>query len=161
MLRLILFFALLMLFISYFLEFFYGFYPCVICEVQRLSLYPIIILTLLDIIKPHYNITAFLTRFFRFIITVFAVYLGIHRLKLIARPELVSGTTCLPKLSILIKYQGLVAAWKQMMIGSASCTEVNWSMWGLNLPEITLIVFSCLLIIVVTEIILYIKRCLD
>ena len=159
MLRLILFIALLMLSISYFLEYFYGFAPCVICEVQRLSLYPIIILTLLDLLDTKI-ITAVFTRFFRLAITVFAVYLGVHRLKIIASPELVGGT-CLPKLSILIKYQGFLAAWKQLMIGSASCTEVNWSMWGLNLPEITLIVFSCLLIIVLTEIILYIKRCLD
>ena len=159
MLRLIFFIALLMLSTSYFLEFFYGFSPCVICEVQRLSLYPIIILTLIDMLKSQ-RITAFLTRFFRLAITVFAVYLGIHRLKLIASPELVNGT-CLPKLSILIKYQGFMAAWKQLFIGSTSCAEVNWSIWGLNLPEITLIVFSCLLFIIVAEIILYMKRCLD
>ena len=158
LLRIVFYFSVIMLAVSYTLEFVVGLSPCIICEIQRLILLPVIFLTILDFNLKNIWCTV-TTRLMRLLASIIALYLGWHHVYLINNPVLVSNT-CLPKLFTIFSNQGLQAAWQQIILGGPACTKIQWQAFGFNLPELALMAYGVLFLLIILEIYFFIKLCL-
>ena len=157
MLKKITYLAALMLSASFLLEYGFGFKPCLICELQRLILIPIIFTLIVDNLNMHI-IGHGLLRLSRLVCCAFACYLSLHHLKLIMQPTL--GTSCMPKLLTIVSMQGITQTWHTIFAGSTACNTVQLEILGINLAEITLFLFALLLMLILLEIYDFLKYAL-
>lgn len=148
-----------MLITSYSLEYGLGLSPCIICELQRLVLYPITFLAACNVFikQGKFAMLACLANSFA---AGVAVYLGWHHVRLVSQPNLASNT-CLPKLFTIIDMQGIPAAWQHIIAGGPACSKIHWSFLSLNLAQWSLIAYVLLFILIIFELSTLIKNKLD
>ena len=151
----VLLFSSCMLIISFLLEFVVGLSPCIICEVQRMILIPIIIFTVISFInKPIINIVLSL---FRFIFVGIGSFLGWHHMQLLGKGA-EHPDACLPDIFTIISYQGIGPAWQQILKGGPSCHTSKWELLNFSLPELTFAAYMALLLLLIFDFVNFLKK---
>lgn len=153
--KIILTIGVVMLLSSYSLEYGLHLSPCIICEVQRLLLYPIICFSILNILVCKYRV-ALVTCIVNFLAAGFAVYLGWHHLQIINSPHNVDNS-CMPHLFDLINMHGISTAIEHLFAVSLTCSNISWKFLGFNIAQVSLTLYIILFLLLFIEFILLIK----
>lgn len=147
-----------MLIFSYYFEYIVGLSPCILCEIQRYILIPLL---LFSVALLYFNgVFGAILRVLRQLILVFCLFLGWHHISLINHPSnSVVDDSCLPDIFTILKYQGFSQAWTQVLRGGPSCHKITWQLFSLSLPELTFIAYAVIFVICYIEFFISRKSC--
>jgi disulfide bond formation protein DsbB len=122
--------TLLVLFSSFYFQYFLGLHPCPLCLMQRLCVFLLMLLMGVSLVTLK---RAHIISLLQIIISLFGLYFSLRQLWLQSLP---AGTApaCMPGLDILIHYFPWQSVVHELFWGSADCAEVTWRLWGLTMP---------------------------
>lgn len=126
--------------VAYYLEHFEGLNPCPLCLVQRAE---VALFGLVCLVAALHGPKPLGQRIYAFFALFFAgtgIASAGRQIWLQGLPE-DQLPSCLPPLDFLLQTNPLIEVIKKMMSGTADCAEVTWSLFGLNLAELSMISF--------------------
>lgn len=138
--------SLIFLLVALYQQYFNGLEPCPLCILQRYCL---------GILGLFFFISALQSpkKFFRYVYAVFIIFFAIlgaiiagRQIWLESHPP--SGTEfCIPGFSYIFSLFPSQQAWHLLLHGSASCSVINWTFFGLSIAVwtfLTFILLACL-----------------
>lgn len=144
--------SLIVLGISYYLQYGKGFEPCPLCLMQRLCIIFILIVGAINLYnRPIYSKKLIITQGFLILI---GLYFASRQMWLLSLPSN-EIPACLPGLNVLIHYFPWQDTFRALLWGSGDCTEIRWTLFGLSLPSWSALYF---LAIGITCSLLYFNR---
>lgn len=132
--------TLIVLGMSYYLQYGKGFEPCPLCLMQRICIIFILAFSVINLIrKPD------LGRSFTISIAIIALLGLFFALRQVWLMSLTGNEipACLPGLSVLIHYFPWQDTVRALLWGSGDCTEIRWTFLGLSLPIWSTLYFVC------------------
>lgn len=123
-----------------YLEHVTGLEPCPLCLVQRVEVILFGIVCLLGAIHGPKHIGQKIYGFFALLFAATGIASAGRQIWLQGLPE-DQLPACLPPLNFMLEAFPLMDVVKKMMSGTADCAEITWTMFGLNLAELSMISF--------------------
>lgn len=125
-------FSLIILGISFFLQYFKGLEPCPLCLMQRLCIISIFLLSAAGLFL-HEPMQNKLSLKIQFVFICAGLFFALRQLWLLSLPG-DQIPACLPGLAVLIHYFPWQDTVHALFWGSGDCTKVKWTFLGLSLP---------------------------
>jgi disulfide bond formation protein DsbB len=123
--------SLIVLGLSFYLQFVKGFEPCPLCLMQRICIILIIMFGAINLYRISYKQPSLMIM--QTLWSVLGLYFASRQLWLLSLPS-DQVPACMPGLTILIHYFPWQETARALFWGSGNCTEINWSWLGLSLP---------------------------
>lgn len=125
---------------AYILQHFYNVIPCPLCLLQRFVYYALLLVLLIAGIHSPGRLGVRVYATISLIVAGLGIGLAGRQVYLQLLPK---GTieTCLPGLTYMLKTMPLSKVITTMLKGSAECTSVSWSLFGISLAGWSLIWF--------------------
>jgi disulfide bond formation protein DsbB len=127
------------LFASFYFQYFKGLQPCPLCIMQRICVFGLFFLTSLglylgSIARAHH------VAFFQGCVALMGTYFASRQLWLenFASEQ---GATCMPGLDTLMQYFSWTDVAKALFFGSGDCATVTWEWMGISMPGWALLYF--------------------
>lgn len=121
--------TLFMLGASYYFQYVVGLQPCPLCLMQRICLFILAALTLLNLIANKKQLLTIL----QLMVSCFGLYFSLRQVWLQSLPEGLAPS-CMPSLDVLIQYFSWQTVAQALFWGSGDCAEVTWHFLGISMP---------------------------
>jgi disulfide bond formation protein DsbB len=141
-LQLILFtITLVVLGMSYYLQYGKGFEPCPLCLMQRICIIFILAFSVINLYRKPARGQSFAAPLGIF--ALLGLFFAFRQIWLMSLPDN-EVPACLPGLSVLIHYFPWQDTVRALVWGSGDCTEIRWTFLGLSLPVWSTLYFFCI-----------------
>lgn len=120
----------IVLFASFYFQYFLGLHPCPLCLMQRLCVF--ILLGLMGLSLGTLR-KAHVVSFLQVIFACAGLFFSLRQLWLQSLPA-GNMPSCMPGLDIMIKYFPWQTIARTLFWGDGDCAEVKWSMLGISMP---------------------------
>ena len=136
--------SLFLIIVAYFMEYVMEMKPCILCQLQRVSVFLVAFFSLLGLCHKNFSLGVFkLYLSFILLSILFGVYLSSRQLYLQNLPvELVPN--CVPDLNYLLDTLPIFEVFLLALQGDGNCAEVVWSLFGISIPGWTFLGFLLL-----------------
>ena len=136
--------SLFLITVAYFMEYVMEMKPCILCQLQRVSVFLVAFFSLLGLCHKNFSLGVFkLYLSFILLSILFGVYLSSRQLYLQNLPvELVPN--CVPDLNYLLDTLPIFEVFLLALQGDGNCAEVVWSLFGISIPGWTFLGFLLL-----------------
>ena len=136
--------SLFLITVAYFMEYVMELKPCILCQLQRVSLVLVAFFSLLGFCHKNFSLGVFkLYLSFILLSILLGVYLSSRQLYLQNLPvELVPN--CVPDLNYLLDTLPIFEVILLALQGDGNCAEIVWSLFGISIPGWTLLGFLLL-----------------
>ncbi len=132
---------------AFYLEYFQDQLPCLLCQLQRMTIAAMGLVFLIAAIHRPQGKSRFVYFTLLLMIGICGLLLAGRQLWLIAHPELVADAPCSPSLSYLVSVLPLNKVILMSIQGSGDCAKATWHFLSLSLPAWSFISFSVLLLL--------------
>ena len=131
-----------MLIIAFFMEYYLGLKPCILCQFQRLCIFVMLLTSIAALLHKSQSLISFRAYLISIQALVFlAIYLSVRQLYLQSLPdELIPN--CAPDLNYLLETLPISKVLLLALKGDGNCSEVVWSFLGISIPGWTLVSYS-------------------
>jgi disulfide bond formation protein DsbB len=137
-------FCIALLSFGFYLEYGLGQMPCLLCQLQRLTMMVMAILFLIAAAHNPQRNGRWIYSGLLLLFSLFGVYLAGRQLWLIAHPPTDLNAQCSPDLTYLISALPLSEALKIILQGTGDCAKVTWSFLSISIPGWSFISFIIL-----------------
>ena len=131
---------------SIYLQFYDGFVPCPLCELQRVAFALLGILFFIGLFLYTNSWGRRLTNIFIFITTLAGAFFAGRQIWLQHFPS--ANTECGVSLSYMMKVLSFNELLQKIFEGTAECSQSGWTFMSLNMAEWSLICFSLFLCLI-------------
>lgn len=128
-----------------YLEHVVGLVPCPLCHVQRFAVALFAAVCLLATVHNPAHIGQRIYAFFAGLAAIFGIATAGRQIWLQGLPE-DQLPSCLPPLEFMMEAFPVQEIIAKMLHGTADCAEINWTLFGFNLAELSMLSFIIMLI---------------
>lgn len=131
-----------------YMEYALGIQPCLLCLLQRATLFIIILMLGCAIILDHKKKARIIFSSATLLASLYGAWLAAKQIFHQLQPmnAITKQDACLPTLDYLIRTMPLKQVWQLLLQHSENCAEIGWSWLGISLAGWSLIVFAYLFI---------------
>jgi len=137
--------TLLLVGFSYYAEYVDNLTPCLLCWFQRWSLILFCIFSLIAFVVSR---SWWLSSFFSLLmalVSLFGIYFASRQVWLQHQPAS-QGYSCLPNAEYILKTFPVRQIAQLAYSGTSDCGIIDWKLWGVTMPEWSLVIFILLLL---------------
>lgn len=132
--------------IALYLEHGVGLVPCPLCHVQRAAVLMFAVLCLLAVVHNPKALGQRIYAGLAGLVAIFGIATAGRQIWLQGLPE-DQLPSCLPPLEFMLEAFPLMEIITKMLHGTADCAKVDWTLFGLNIAELSIISFSLMLLL--------------
>ena len=120
---------------------------CSMCILQRIPLLVITVLSFLMILVNKSRWQNYTANIISLATGINGVYLAYEH-QLLQNPSLQEqSSVCLPAINVLAEQYGMFETLRMILNGDASCAVIQWQLFGLSIPELSLLLFISITIL--------------
>ncbi len=134
-----------MLAAALYLEHVVGLVPCPLCHVQRFAVALFALVCLLATVHNPARCGQRIYAFFAGLAAIFGIATAGRQIWLQGLPK-DQLPSCLPPLEFMLEAFPLQEIISKMLHGTADCAEINWTLLGFNLAELSMVSFIIMLV---------------
>lgn len=128
-----------------YLEHVVGLVPCPLCHVQRFAVALFAVVCLLATVHNPARLGQRIYAFFAGLAAIFGIATAGRQIWLQGLPE-DQLPSCLPPLEFMMEAFPIQEIIAKMLYGTSDCAEINWTLFGFNLAELSMLSFITMLI---------------
>jgi len=135
---------------AFYLEFQVGLEPCSLCITQRVLLGAVALVALVVAVHSPGRVGWRIYSALALAVAIAGALSATRQIWLQSQPPMLSQG-CHPGLEYMIQVWSPAEVWHALLLGTPECARINWTLFGLSLPEWSLLAFAGLALFALSQ----------